>query len=334
MRIFDADLHWIETEAELLQIAGLKRNRIMPRDAWDRTLGGQFPEVKPSLEEYMSFLDNNKIKEAVVHPTRSLSLGMIPEIDLAVKTADAYNSYSLEQVKKWKGSTVLHPIALAVPQKISHTVNMIEEYKKAGFVGILLLPHGHEKLLGDEEFFELYQKCEELDMPITIHPNSFGAIGTKGFKTFAEVHCVSFPFELIKQFVSMVLSGVFEKFPKLHVAFLEAGVGWMPYWISRLDEEFTLRKNELSLKNKPSMTLKSSKVFVSCNGYEKELIEVNSLLGGGVIWQSDYPHWDHVGLETVEDLQSHLNQELLEKILWKNAINCYKLNVGIEERVF
>ncbi|MFF2154416.1 amidohydrolase family protein [Paenibacillus chitinolyticus] len=324
MKIFDADAHWIETETELMKRLGYDRTRVMPRDGWDRTLNGKFKEFIPTIEDRIQFMKTNNIASAVIHPTRCLSLGMIAEEKMADTIADSFNEYTLEQIAKFpKG--LLHPIALAVPQNISHTIKKLDDYKKDGFIGVLLLPHGHDELLGDSKFDAFYEKCSELELTVTVHPNSFGALGIKGFKKFSEVHCISFPFELIRQFVSICLSGVLERFPKLKIAFLEASAGWVPYWINRLDEEYELRHEELTLQKRPSETLKEAGFYVSCNGFEPELQIVNDLIGGGVIWQSDYPHWDHVNINSVFDIKNQLSSELTNKILWDNSVSCYNL---------
>lgn len=322
MNIFDADIHWIEMEKEMIDRAGLNRLRVMPRDGWDRTLGGKFPERAPSSMQLESFLEENRIKMAAIHPTRCLSLGLIPEPDVATRIADAFHDFVLDQMLSLPKNKLI-PIALAVPQNIQHTVKRLVDYKKQGFKGILLLPHGHNKLLGDPEFEDFYAACQELELTVTIHPNSFGAIGISGLTRFAEVHCLSFPFELIRQFTNMVLSGIFEKYPKLHVAFLEAGVGWIPYWINRLDDEFEKRNEELPIKQPPSSILQQAKIYASCSTYESEISRVDEMLGGGVLWQSDYPHWDHVDYKSVELIWGNLDEELFKKVMWKNPLECY-----------
>ena len=35
---------------------------------------------------------------------------------------------------------------------------------------------------------------------------------------------------------SVIAGGVVERFPRLRLAFLEGGIGWVPYWMDRLDE--------------------------------------------------------------------------------------------------
>jgi len=41
----------------------------------------------------------------------------------------------------------------------------------------------------------------------------------------------------------VVTQGVFERFPRLHIGFLESGIGWVPYWFERMDEHYAKLKH-------------------------------------------------------------------------------------------
>jgi hypothetical protein len=41
--------------------------------------------------------------------------------------------------------------------------------------------------------------------------------------------------------IATIVGGVFERFPKLSIAYLESGIGWVPYMMDRLDEEVEKR---------------------------------------------------------------------------------------------
>ena len=49
------------------------------------------------------------------------------------------------------------------------------------------------------------------------------------------------PVEQMMSLTSVIVGGVVERFPTLRLAFLEGGVGWVPYWMDRLDEEVEKR---------------------------------------------------------------------------------------------
>ena len=55
------------------------------------------------------------------------------------------------------------------------------------------------------------------------------------FDQFIEVHTLSHSFAQMLQACSMMFRGVFDRFPNLRVAFMEAGCSWAPYWFGRMD---------------------------------------------------------------------------------------------------
>ena len=40
--------------------------------------------------------------------------------------------------------------------------------------------------------------------------------------------------------LSMMMQGVFDRFPRLRVAFMESGCSWAPAWLHRMDEHVEL----------------------------------------------------------------------------------------------
>ena len=64
---------------------------------------------------------------------------------------------------------------------------------------------------------------------------------------------------------NIITGGVLERFRRLKVAFLEAGAGWVPYWMHRMDEYNEVAPEALgAVSAKPSEYVKSGRVFFSC----------------------------------------------------------------------
>jgi hypothetical protein len=51
-------------------------------------------------------------------------------------------------------------------------------------------------------------------------------IGADGFTSYIQVHCISFPCDQMMAMTALVSGGVFERLPRLRVAFLGADAGW------------------------------------------------------------------------------------------------------------
>ncbi len=59
------------------------------------------------------------------------------------------------------------------------------------------------------------------------------------------------------QFGSMVYNGVFHAFPRLRVAFLEAGAGGVPYLMDRMDYEAEARPSQWPYAEPPSAVIRA-----------------------------------------------------------------------------
>ena len=91
---------------------------------------------------------------------------------------------------------------------------------------------------------------------------------------------------------SMMFAGVFDAFPRLKVAYAEAGCGWVPYLAERLDLEYEHRSTQaLELKCAPSEHLRSGRIFVHCELEARAIPQAAALLGEDQLFcASDYPH--------------------------------------------
>jgi predicted TIM-barrel fold metal-dependent hydrolase len=95
--------------------------------------------------------------------------------------------------------------------------------------------------------------------------------------------------------LALIEAGVLERHPGLRVAFLEAGAGWVPYWLARLDGEYRQLGWEVAdrVRIKPSEYVRRQ-CYVACDPGEPGLEDVLDLLGADrLLFGSDFPHIDH-----------------------------------------
>src|SRR5436309_14060617 len=98
--------------------------------------------------------------------------------------------------------------------------------------------------LDHPELEPLHAAAEELDMPLCVHGAPgihLPKLGSERFDNYLQVHVVSFPFDMMIASTALILGGVLERHPKLRVALLESGVGWVPYLIERMGEHVEKR---------------------------------------------------------------------------------------------
>ena len=101
--------------------------------------------------------------------------------------------------------------------------------------------------------------------------------------------------QMIPAVTAMVTDLLFERFPRLKIASVEAGCGYAPYLMDRLDAKHEAFRALVNMPKKPSEYIKQNCYFVA-EPRERTIEEVLRLVGEDrVVWGSDYPHVDAVG---------------------------------------
>ncbi|MBI2369700.1 MAG: amidohydrolase [Deltaproteobacteria bacterium] len=334
--VVDADGHILEPEAELRKHLEPPHNMpgrrsLVPRDHWNRSLGGRMGKETFDLETRLRDMDKEGIDVAVIFPTFMLNVGIVRERDFAAALCRAYNNWLADQCRqsngRLKGVAVL-PVT-NVPAAVKELGRSVTEL---GFVGGMLAAHGHGRDFGEEAFHPLYAEAERLDCALGIHSSAGGwAAGENRFERFICMHTVAHPLEQMIHLTGVMFGGIPELFPRLRIAFLESGIGWFPYWMERLDEEWEKRGDVEAphLKRKPSEYMRGGQIYYSFEPEEKTLPYVmKEWLGEDLImYASDYPHWDAlIGRSAAEVMhRTDLTEGQKKKLLGANARRFFRL---------
>lgn len=205
----------------------------------------------------------------------------------------------------------------------------------------VMMPGPAEGLSWDNpEYDRFWALAEELDFPISFHGASSGKPHTASRyqprtavpgQQVALEHAAGFPFENMLALGHMVYMGVLDRFPRMRVSFLEGNAGWLPWWLSRLDDHAMESRRQGMWFDAPLLSLQPSEYFrrqgfVACDVDEGSLPGV-MLLGweNHVVWNTDYPHTDAPDPKSALDafLEQPITDEQKQKVLWDNAIKLY-----------
>jgi predicted TIM-barrel fold metal-dependent hydrolase len=145
---------------------------------------------------------------------------------------------------------------------------------------------------------------------------------------FTLMHATHFPVEQMMNVTSFIGFGILERHPRLRVAFLECGAGWVPYYLHRLDEH-----QEVFGYSSAELTLRPSEYFarqctVSVEEAEPGLGAVLERYPTSVVFASDYPHADGVFPGATKGLldTDALTEDHRIRVLRDNAVRLYRLN--------
>ena len=181
----------------------------------------------------------------------------------------------------------------------------------------------------DNAYMKVYRAIEERGLSIAFHsgPN-WGESMFKSCNRFLAVHALGFSFYNILHCTNWVVNGLGERFPKLPVMWVEAGLSWIPFLMQRLDHEYMLRPSECPLlKKKPSDYMRD--MYYSTQPMEiqdMEALETTFRMMNAetqLLYASDYPHWDFDDPNVV--IPQSLSQASRDAIFSGNARAFYGL---------
>jgi predicted TIM-barrel fold metal-dependent hydrolase len=261
--------------------------------------------------------------------------GIDPELQAAM--ARAYNRWGAEMREQSAGRVITSgPVPL---NDVSRAVDEIRHaHDELGIRCFWARPDQfNHRSLGDRYYDPIYELLQDLDCAFATHEYmglNAATAGSDRFSTFTEWHTVVHPHEAQNAMLSMIVQGVFERFPRLRCAYMEAGCGWLPSWLHRIDEHLELA----GAAEAPSLTMSATEYFrrncwISTECDDRFVSDVIRWLGDDhIVFETDFPHPDSKYPHATEHFLA-LSTELVsdqskQKILWENAVDLYQFPEG------
>ena len=83
---------------------------------------------------------------------------------------------------------------------------------------------GCTRRFGHRSYWPVYEAAQELDCLLAVHGGAAQGLGLERLHRLVEVRTLTHGFSQMLQMTSMMFGGVFDAFPRLRVAFCEAGL--------------------------------------------------------------------------------------------------------------
>jgi predicted TIM-barrel fold metal-dependent hydrolase len=126
-----------------------------------------------------------------------------------------------------------------------------------------------------------------------------------------------------------IMGGVFERFPRLKVVFVEPGLGWVPWW-AYIADDLTQRQGYdfPAISELPSHYLRQN-VFLTFIDEPNAVRHAHECLGiENIMWSSDYPHpvssWPH-SRAMVDKMFADVDPHERELVVSGNAARVWNL---------
>ena len=272
-------------------------------------------------------LDSHNIQLGILNPLRSGQGLQNP--DLAAALCRAVNDWEvvewLDKEPRLKGSIVIpYEDALASVAEIDRRID------DPNFVQILMLSRTADPT-GQRRYWPIYEAAQRAKRPIAVHAFGFGGypITGGGWPSYYIEDMTGHAQSSQAVLSSLVIEGVFERFPGLKVVLVEGGFAWLPSLSWRLDKTWKHLKDETPhLRRLPSEYIRDH-VWLTTQPMEEPepreyLLDTIEWIGWDrLLFATDYPHWDFD--DPSFSLPLRLTRDQQQRLFMNNARDFYGL---------
>jgi predicted TIM-barrel fold metal-dependent hydrolase len=252
--------------------------------------------------------------------------------EFAVASARAVNDWNIET---WLGMGDDRLYSLIVVPS-GHPEEAAKEIRRVGghdrLVGVLLAGNVLGRPYGDPIYDPIYRAASELGLGVYLHigtgDSTWGVTAAGGHFANGAVMGSGIAQQAMGYVSSYITNGTFEKFPDLKVLAAEYGINWLPWLLTRLDNNYEILKRESSwVKRWPSEYFRDH-IKLSTQPLEpgvkrnqlRELLEMIEGVEDLLCFSTDYPHF------TADDpryVMRYLPKEWHRKVFCENACDVF-----------
>ena len=304
----------------------------------EKTLHTKWEQVPAGAREpraRLNVLDTEGLAASVLYPTIGLLYAGIKDPEVAAASCNAYNRWVADFCRV--APTRLYGVGTVPLQDIQKGIAELRDIAKLGLCAATIrpTPYNHRRL-NDPAYEPFWSAAEELNLAVSVH-------GSFAIDTVPSVasdrypnndlffsHVICHPLEQEMASMDIVCGGVLARHPKLRVSFLEAGSGWILYWLDRLDGHYEkMGKFVPWMKQRPSDYFRRQ-CWIAYDPDETTLqYVIDHGLGRNILWGADYPHFDCLYPGALNELREKLEsfpEDVADRLLRLNPGEFYGVN--------
>jgi predicted TIM-barrel fold metal-dependent hydrolase len=329
----DGNEKWL-FEGQQIGSMGLNAVVSWPKEEWGFDPIG-FAEMRPGaydIHERVRDMNRNGILASMCFPTfAGFAGGMFQDAqdkDLALATVQAYNDWHIDE---WCAAYPERFIPLAIPpiwdpQLVADEVRRVAA-KGCRAITMPELPH----IQGLPSYFNLdywdpfFRAVSEEEVVMCLHiGQGFNAISSSPEAPIDNLIILATQVSALAA-QDLLWGGAFHTYPDLKVAWSEAGIGWIPFYLDRCDRHYTNQRwlgHDFGDKMPSDIFREHS---LACFVTDPVSLKVRADIGIDIIaWECDYPHSDSIWPDAPEFVLNELNgagasDADIHQITWENA---------------
>jgi len=244
----------------------------------------------------LTMMDNNGIDIQVLSMTAP-GVQMYSDKVKAVTMSRIANDRLYDAIKinpdRFFGLAAVAPqVPIEAVKEIDRAINQL------GYKGVIINSHTKGEYLDEEKFWPILEAIEALNIPLYLHPRTpAGSMIEPYAKYPLEGAIFGFSAEASLHAMRLMISGIFDRFPKLKIVLGHLGEG-LPFFMTRFNvqyDEFVLQRSESPRAKPLQRSLKEyflDNFVVSTSGmnWENEIMYCQKVLGADrIMFAADHP---------------------------------------------
>ena len=313
------------------QAKGYNYPKIVPqasrRDAWPPSGGPPGSDVDFCREQHLDFYG---IDYGILTPLGSSTGNGDQNVELSIALASAANE---GQLAYWTAKEPRLKPSIVVPYE-DGVASAAEVRKRAAnkeFKQVFLLSKIAEAH-GRKRYWPIYEAAAEAGLPVGIHAFGYGGwpLTNSGYPSFYIEEMTEHATGAQAMVTSMIMEGIFERWPELKIVLIECGFGWLPALGWRLDKLWRKMRDEVPHLRRPPSEYIREHFYVSTQPMEEpedlsHVLDAMRWIGfDRILFATDYPHWDFD--DPVMAIPPSLAEEQRRMIFAGNARTVYRLD--------
>lgn len=332
-------------------LGGLGKHRAIMQDDEGDDEDKERSAASRSAEGIVRDMDRDGIDFQLAFANKGMMLFSVPDVSAMYAVTGLINDWFVETFSSVKDRVL--PMAMVPTADVDMTLKELDRIGKMGFFRGIMFPT--KPIFGASSqshpnynlpvYDPVWARVQEMDLTITYHISTGSspktARGNGGAIINYAAHAMP---SAVEPVVSMCSSGLFDRFPKLRFATIEAGIGWVPFILDCMDEAH--KKHHMWAK--PRLAKLPSEYYYE-HGFSSFGEDTSGLmtidprfddspykrLENKFMWANDYPHhegtWPH-SAAAIEREMGRLTEQQRVKLLGENAVRCFKIQDLVAKR--
>ena len=185
--------------------------------------------------------------------------------------------------------------------------------------------------LHDDAWDPVWKACSDEGTIVCMHIGSSGRLVITAADAPIDVMITLQPMNIVQAAADLIHSPVFKKFPDVTVALSEGGIGWIPYFLERLDHSYVTHKEWTGAdfgKQLPSEVFMEHVILCFIED-EFGVRHAREIGVDRICIETDYPHSDAIWPNAPEVLTAHfaltdLTDDEIDKMTHRNAMEMFR----------